>query len=138
MSPSIIVTSRKKKINTIFLHKSLIDCIFSFLESLESICTLLPTALACLDSNEELRMTEDFIFLVILFSLVLAIARLTDWTLKLINIEYIMEKQFTDLTNTLLKIRIIKCGIRLSGHLCLITEDLSNNWIVNLSIERFR
>jgi hypothetical protein len=44
-----------------------------------------------------------------------------------------MEKQFTDLTNTLLKIRIIKCGIRLCGHLCSLTEDISNDWIVRLS-----
>jgi hypothetical protein len=50
----------------------------------------------------------------------------------LINIEYIMEKQFTELKDTLLKIRIIKCGIRLCGHLSVLTEDISNDWIVSL------
>lgn len=43
-----------------------------------------------------------------------------------------MGKQFTDLSNTLLKIRIIKCGIRLCGNLSVLTEDISNNWIVSL------
>ena len=66
-----------------------------------------------------------------LFSLVLAIQRLSEWALKLINLDYILEKQFTDFKDTLLKIRIIKCGIRLCGHLSLLTEDLSNDWIVN-------
>jgi len=64
--------------------------------------------------------------------LVLAIQRLTDWALKLINIEYIMEKQFIELKDTLLKIRVIKCGVRLCGHLSVLTEDISNDWIVSL------
>ena len=75
---------------------------------MESICTILPTALACLDSNEELRTIDHFCFPPRFFLLVLAIKRLSDWTLQLINIEYIMEKQFTDLKDTLLKIRMIK------------------------------
>jgi hypothetical protein len=62
----------------------------------------------------------------------LAIQRLSDWALKLINIEYIMEKQFIELKDTLLKIRIIKCGVRLCGQLSVLTEDLSNDWIVCL------
>lgn len=64
--------------------------------------------------------------------LVLAVERLREWATKLINIEYIMEKQFTDVKDTLLKIRIIKCGIRLCGYLCVITEDISNDLIVSL------
>ncbi|CAF0860549.1 unnamed protein product [Rotaria sordida] len=39
-------------------HVSIDHCDITFLESLESICTMLPIALACLDSNEEL---EDII-----------------------------------------------------------------------------
>ncbi|CAF3938847.1 unnamed protein product [Adineta steineri] len=97
-------------------HVTIDHCDTTFLESLESICTILPIALACLDSNEEK---------------VSAIQRLTEWTLKLISIEYIMEKQFTELKDTLYKIRIIKCGIRLCGHLSVLTEDISNDWIKN-------
>ena len=106
---------------------------FSFLESLESICIILPTALACLDSNEELGITIADVVRQIssFFSLVSAIQRLTDWTLKLMNIEYIMEKQFTQLEDTLLKIRMIKCGLRLCGHLSSLTEILSEDWIVS-------
>ena len=48
-----------------------------------------------------------------------------------------MEKQFTDLKNILLKIRIIKCGIRLCGHLSVLTENLSNNWIVGFCFDFF-
>ncbi|CAF3511851.1 unnamed protein product [Rotaria sp. Silwood1] len=94
-------------------HVSIDHCDIMFLESLEAICTMLPIALACLDSNEEL---------------VLAVQRLSDWALKLINVEYIMEKQFTELKDTLLKIRIIKCGVRLCGYLSVLTEDISNDW----------
>ena len=99
---------------------------------MESICIILPTALACLDSNEELgkHRSVHSIFS-IFFSLVSAIQRLIDWTLKLINMEYIIEKQFTELENTLLKIRIIKCGVRLCGHLSLLTEGLSEDFIVS-------
>lgn len=105
---------------------------FSFLESLETICTMLPVALACLDSNEELSMNSNRYLFYLSFCLfsALAIQRLTEWTLNLINITYIMEKQFIELKDTLLKIRIIKCGIRLCGHLSVLTEDLSNDWIV--------
>lgn len=71
------------------------------------------------------------------FSLVLAIQRLTDWAVKLINVEYIMEKQFTKLEDTLLKIRIIKCGVRLCGHLCLLTEDISEDFIVSLHLDNW-
>ena len=46
-----------------------------------------------------------------------------------------MEKQFTNLKDTLLKIRIIKCGIRLCGHLSSLTEDVSENFIVSLLFE---
>jgi hypothetical protein len=42
-----------------------------------------------------------------------------------------MEKQFTELQDTLFKIRIMKCGIRLCGHLSVLTEDISNDWMVN-------
>lgn len=45
--------------------------------------------------------------------------------------DYIIENQFTELENTLLKIRIIKCGVRLCGHLSLLTEDLSEDFIVS-------
>jgi hypothetical protein len=59
-----------------------------------------------------------------------ALRQLTDWSLKLIDLQYVMSTQFTDLSETLLKIRLIKCGIRLCGHLCVLTEELSNDWIV--------
>ncbi|UJR28969.1 hypothetical protein I4U23_010187 [Adineta vaga] len=95
-------------------HATIDHCDLALLESLESICTILPIALACLDSNEEL---------------IPAIERLTEWALKLINIEYIMTKQFTELKDTLFKIRILKCGIRLCGHLSVLTEEISNDWI---------
>ena len=48
-----------------------------------------------------------------------------------------MEKQFTNLKDTLLKIRIIKCGIRLCGYLSSLTEDISENFIVSLSFDNF-
>lgn len=108
---------------------------------MESICITLPTALACLDSNEELGIdiidSIQYVFSYFVV-LVLAIQRLTDWTLKLINIEYIMEKQFTQLEETLLKIRIIKCGLRLCGHLSSLTETLSEDWIVSVNCFQVR
>jgi hypothetical protein len=131
----IVILSKKKNL---FFYKIYLFISFRFLESLESICTILPTALACLDSNEELRMNYQFLLSYqSIFFLVLAIQRLSDWALKLINIEYIMEKQFTELKDTLLKIRIIKCGIRLCGYLCVLTEDISNDWIVSLVFRDF-
>jgi hypothetical protein len=45
-----------------------------------------------------------------------------------------MDKQFTELKDTLLKIRIIKCGIRLCGHLSFLTDEISSDWIVSLSV----
>jgi hypothetical protein len=92
---------------------------------------MLPIALACLDSNEELRTNVSLLVFLYLLYLVLAIQRLTDWALKLINIEYIMEKQFTEFKDALFKLRIMKCGIRLCGHLSVLTEDISNDWMVN-------
>ncbi|CAF1554201.1 unnamed protein product, partial [Adineta ricciae] len=95
-------------------HVTVDHCDSTFLESLETICTILPIALACLDSNEEL---------------ISAIERLTDWALKLINLDYVIGKQVAHLKDTLINIRIMKCGIRLCGHLSVLTEDLSNSWI---------
>jgi hypothetical protein len=85
------------------------------------------------------RYELEFLLLDISFcdNLVLAIERLTDWADKLINIEYIMQKQFTELKDTLLKIRIIKCGVRLCGHLSVLTEDMSNDWIVSAVVQDF-
>jgi len=107
-------------------------CFYRLLESLETICTTLPIALACLDSNEDLgtKLKYSLICLIYFDFLASAIERLSDWTLNLLNIDYILDKQFVDIKETLLKIRLIKCGIRLCGHLSLLNEDLSNNWIV--------
>jgi hypothetical protein len=61
----------------------------------------------------------------------LAIQRLTDWALKLIDLTYVMDRQFTELKDTLLKIRAIKCGVRLCGHLSVLTEEMGNDWVVS-------
>ena len=63
--------------------------------------------------------------------LALAVQRLTEWSLQLIDIEYVMSKQFTELDQTLLKIRIMKCGVRLCGQLSVLTEEISDQWMIS-------
>lgn len=97
-------------------------------------CQVFPTALASLNSNnDELSKEQNSPISKssCIFLQAAAIQRLTDWASKLIQIDYVITKQFTELDATLLKIRIIKCGIRLSGHLSVLTEEISNEWIVS-------
>ncbi|CAF0900246.1 unnamed protein product, partial [Didymodactylos carnosus] len=96
----------------ILSHHSIDNCDLHLLESLESLCMILPVALACCDSIEETPLQ-----------------RLTEWTLKLIDLNYIMDKQFLDRKDTVLKIRLLKCGIRLCGQLTMLNEDFNNEWV---------
>ena len=77
------------------------------------------------------KSTDRIVFSLASAALVSAIARLSDWASHLIDIGYIMSKQFTELNDTLLKIRMMKCGIRLCGHLSVLTEETSETWIVS-------